>query len=270
VTRPVITSPSNQRIKDLVRLKDRKGDQAETHFVVEGAREIDRALKSGFKLTEIFYCHDVANDKSLGIVHSTLDSLKQQITSTVFERIATRGSSDGLIAVFQTITYCMPPIESLKKSPNKIIIATEDVEKPGNLGAILRTADASGMPVVVALDKTVDIWNPNVIRASLGGIFSVPVVCMTSSDFFEWCQTHKYRTVASMLSSDSQSLFDTKLTGHAAVILGNEASGLSEFWQKKADEKVCIPMLGLCDSLNVSVAGALFMYEALRQTRTNI
>lgn len=261
----LITSPTNPTIKELVRLKDRKGDRAARSFVVEGLREIERAIASGFSLEDLFYCPEELKTKGFAIVESARDSRLAEVSKEAFSKVATRDGSDGLIGVFGIRSATFNDILKKTNGRSPFILAVENVEKPGNLGAILRTADGAGVHGVIVLGHTVDPWNSNVIRSSLGGVFSVPVLNCESSDFFNWCQDNKIRTVAAALTERSRSLYETNLKGAIAVVLGSEAHGLTEDSVARCGESVVIPMNGTCDSLNVSVAAGIFVYEALRQ-----
>ena len=261
---PEITSPTNPKIKDLVRLKDRKGERAEECFVVEGLREINRAFQSGFELLELYQCLVLIPDLPKTLVAKTYVALTY-ISQEAFQKVAVREGSDGLIAVFKARTIGLESLTTLVVGKVPLIVAAEDVEKPGNLGAILRTADAAGVHAVVVLDQAVDPWNQHVIRASLGGVFSVPVIHATSEEFFAWCQKNKVSTVAAALSQRSSTVFKQNLKEPTAILLGSEARGLSKFWFENATHLAQIPMFGVCDSLNVSVAAAVFIYEAVRQ-----
>lgn len=261
---PEITSPTNPKIKDLVRLKDRKGERSDDCFVVEGLREITRACQSGFDMVELYQCLALMPQLP-EMLASKEHILHAHISQEAFQKIAVREGSDGVIAVFKTRSVGLESLTAIVANKVPLIVAAEDVEKPGNLGAILRTADAAGVHAVVVLDKAVDPWNQHVIRASLGGVFFVPVIQTSSDAFYDWCVDHKVATVAAALSERSSSIFRQNLKDPVAILLGSEARGLSRFWFEKSTHLVQIPMLGVCDSLNVSVAAGVFIYEALRQ-----
>lgn len=262
-----ISSPTNPTIKELVRLKDRKGERAETSFLVEGCREIERALTMGFRLEDLFVCQQSLSSHSESLLQKVVGKRTVEVTKEAFAKVATREGSDGVIAVFAD--RCSTFNDILKRSGNRgpFVLAIENVEKPGNLGAILRTADGAGVDGVIMLGTTVDTWNPNVIRASLGGVFAVPVVSSRTEEFFDWCHQHKLETFAAVLSEKSRNLFGQRLRRPLAIILGSEATGLSEDIKTSASHHIMIPMHGVCDSLNVSVAAGILSYEAVRQDR---
>ena len=265
----VIASPSNQTIKDLVRLKDRRGERAEHSFVVEGRREIERAMASNFVLEDFFYCPQELDASGRSLVESVSSPRRAEVSKEAFAKIATREGVDGMVAVFTQKKNSFSDIEKKAAKAPIFVVVVEDVEKPGNLGAVLRTADGSGVHGVVVLGKSVDIWNANVIRSSLGGVFSMPVVHAEGPEFFKWCKQQGVKLLGAALSSESKSIYDADLRGPLAVLFGCEATGLSKATMSQLDESAIIPMNGLCDSLNISVAAGVFMYEALRQ-RTSI
>jgi RNA methyltransferase, TrmH family len=266
MNRQEISSPSNQMIKELVRLKERRGDRARQFFLVEGAREIERAWSKDFFLHEIFVCPTLLSEKSLTFL-SRLPNQRQIVLSKVaFSKVATRESTDGILAVFANKNFEFQDILCRADKDSPFIIVLENVEKPGNLGAILRSADGIGVHGVVLLGRKIDTWNPNVIRSSLGAVFSVPITYCDNYDvFFEWCELHKIQVIASVLSEKSSSIFDQPLTGPVAIALGEESTGLSSTFISRSHNSVMIPMNGVGDSLNVSVAAGILMYEALRQ-----
>ena len=265
----VINSPSNQTIKDLVRLKDRKGERHLQSFVVEGSREIERALASNFVLEDIFYCPEELDASGRSLVEQAKGCRRAEVSREAFAKIATREGSDGLVAVFKQRKFSFSDIEKRAAKADLFMVAVEDVEKPGNLGAVLRTADGSGVHGVVCLGKTVDVWNQNVVRSSLGALFSVPVVHCEGPEFFSWCKAHGVKLVGATLSEHSKHIHDTNLRGPVAIIFGCEATGLTKSTLSHLDEAVTIPMNGVCDSLNISVAAGVFMYEAMRQRASN-
>jgi TrmH family RNA methyltransferase len=266
MTNTLIASPSNQIIKDLVKLKSRKGERSCRSFVVEGAREIERAVRQGFTLEELFVCPTLWGEQTKAMLGELFDVRTTKVSKEAFSKVATRESSDGLLAVFKHREFTLQDILNRAGQTAPFIVVLENVEKPGNLGAILRSADGAGVHGVVILGKNIDLWNPNVIRSSLGAVFSVPTLyCPDQDSFFEWCAKRKIKTIAAVLSEKSKPIYEEVLTGPMAVALGSEANGLSKTLISKIDRSVIIPMHGICDSLNVSVAAGIFMYEVQRQ-----
>ena len=155
-------------------------------------------------------------------------------------------------------------LENLKLKVNPVVIVLESVEKPGNLGAVLRSADAAGVDAVIVCDPLTDLYNPNLIRSSIGGIFTVPTVAATSAETIKWLKANNIKIYTAQLQ-DSEWYYDTDMTGGTAIVMGTEATGLTEIWREAADAHIKIPMLGRLDSLNVSVSAAILMYEAVRQ-----
>jgi TrmH family RNA methyltransferase len=247
-----ITSPTNERIKGLIRLREKRHRNAEGVFVVEGPRMVDRAIESGLKPLEI-YIDDPTSDLA------NADAL--MVEPTVLSRASYRSQSEGVIAVFEQFPLTLDQID-LDDTP--LVLAAESIEKPGNLGAMLRTADAFGANGFVAIGETVDVFNPNVIRASTGALFTVPVALCGLDDFGLWLEDHSIRLIAA--SPESQNtLWDTDMTGASALLVGAEDTGLSKSATQRCDSLVAIPMFGASDSLNTSVSLALLAYEAVRQ-----
>lgn len=261
----MITSPTNQTIKDLVRLKNRKGIESEHSFLVEGVRECQRALRAGFNLKSLFFCKDLLNADGQSFVLQAPQNVCTSVSQQAFAKVATREGSEGILTVFDQKTFSVTDIKKRAKSQPIFVVVIEDLEKPGNLGAILRTADGADVHGVIVLGMNVDVWNPNVIRSSLGGVFSVPTVCLKHADFFEWCRSNKIKKIAAALDDRSRPVFGEDLRDPVAIIVGSEARGLSDEVLEKSDRICMIPMLGICDSLNVSVAAGVLMYETRRQ-----
>ncbi len=247
-----ITSPTNERIKRLIRLREKRHRNAEGVFVVEGPRMIDRAIESGLKPLEI-YIDDPTSELA------NADAL--MVEPTVLSRASYRSQSEGVIAVFEQFPLTLDQID-LDDTP--LVLAAESIEKPGNLGAMLRTADAFGANGFVAIGETVDVFNPNVIRASTGALFTVPVALCGLDDFGLWLEDHSIRLIAASPGSQN-TLWDTDMKGASALLVGAEDTGLSKSATQLCDSLVAIPMFGLSDSLNTSVSLALLAYEAMRQ-----
>ncbi len=263
----MITSRSNPKIKNIVRLQKAAERRKQNLTIIEGKREIERALISGWNMRELFVCEELAG-KSLNILkmHLNADCSVETVTKDVFELIAYREGSDGLLALSRPMNLSLKEIEI---STNPLIIVLESVEKPGNMGAILRTADAAGVDAVIVCDPQTDLYNPNTIRASLGCIFSIPVVSTDSKDTLEWLRKNEIAVYATSLEASSDYL-EAEFSNPSAIILGTEASGLSEFWTNNSDKNIRIEMKGIADSLNVSVSAAVVVFEALRQRKQSL
>lgn len=267
-----ITSLQNPRVKHIVKLRDDKKQRIEDDvMLVEGFDEITLALSAGHKPQTLLSAPELASQQLTFPAAETIT-----VTRAVFEKMSYRNNPDGWLAVFPIPSTTFASMESggaiapLPKLP--LIIIAESIEKPGNLGAILRTADAAHVDAVLLCDPRVDLWNPNVVRASRGTIFSVPVVECDNASALEWLKSRKHalsgvetmRVLAATPSADVlYSAVD--LRQPVAIAVGTEAEGLTDFWMQNADLRVKIPMLGKVNSLNVSVSTALIVYEAVRQ-----
>lgn len=255
----LIESPKNSRVKELIKLRDSRTRRKLNRFILEGDREVLRAIRSGIEITQLFVCAEYLREEGQeAIKESGIDPFF--ISPLVFEKLALRSMSGGLVATAIPRYY---ELSHLDETPNPFILVVETVEKPGNLGAILRTADGSGADMVVVLDQTTDIYNPNCIRASLGGLFSVPVAKLNTDQFVDYCQREAVQVLAA--SPDGKApYYESDLRGPTALIFGSEALGLSPLWSEIAT-LISIPMHGICDSLNVSVSAAIISYELRRQ-----
>ena len=186
-----------------------------------------------------------------------------QIPAFLYEKVAYRGSTEGIIAEVHSVPRAL---EDLRLGESPLVMVLESVEKPGNLGAVLRSADAAGADAVIVCDPLTDIWNPNLIRSSVGAVFSVPVAVCTSADAIAFLEKRGIRILTAQLQ-DSEWYYDTDMTGATALVMGTESTGLTQAWRDSADAHIKIPMLGRLDSLNVSVSAAVLLYEAVRQRK---
>jgi len=252
-----ITSLQNPKIKYIVKLREDKRQRLKDGvMIVEGHDELTLALSSGLKPQSLLTAPEldpVAMDISLADVIT--------VTRAVFEKISYRDNPDGWLGIFP-----IPKISlaDLKLSASPLVIVAESVEKPGNLGAILRTADAAGVDALLVCDPRVDLWNPNVVRASRGAVFTVPTVEVDSPTALEWLRSRKMRVLAATPSAEVL-YTDINLKEPIAIAVGTEDEGLTDFWMQNAEIKVKIPMTGKINSLNVSIATALITYESVRQ-----
>lgn len=269
---PSITSLQNPRIKRIVKLSDRRYRDEVGQTIVEGLREVGLALHAGPAPLEAYVCAERLAPEAHPLVRQ-LEKLAAarrtelfEVTPAVFEKIAYRGESGGLLLV---IAYRSVELNELTADVPFLVII-EEAEKPGNLGAILRTADAAGVDAVIAPiapgGRGTDLHNPNVIRASLGAYFTVPVVAAPATEIIEWLGERDIEIIAATPAA-ARLYTDVDLTGPVAIVMGSEAWGLSETWLAAADRPVRIPMAGQVDSLNLSAATALLLYEVVRQRR---
>ncbi|MFN8494282.1 MAG: RNA methyltransferase [Caldilineaceae bacterium] len=263
-----IVSPQNQHIKDVVKLAKHAERQARRVTTLEGLREIARALAYGITPTEAYICPELVKNAEAGPILAQLQTFAQnrrtalfEVTPEVFAKIAYRDNSDGLLLV---IPYLERTLEQLPLGAAPFLAVIEGVEKPGNLGAILRTADAAGVDGVIVCTGATDLHNPNVLRASLGTLFTVPVVEASTPATIAWLRQHKIQIIAT--TPDTETLYTTvDMTGSVAIVMGSEAEGLGAAWLAAADKTVRIPMHGAVDSLNLATSTALLLYEAIRQ-----
>jgi len=252
-----ITSLQNPRVKHIVKLRDDKKQRLlDDVMLVEGYDEIQLALAAGHKPQTLLSSPELASRQISGFEAETLT-----VTHAVFEKMSYRDNPDGWLALFP-IPHTS--LDDLKLSETPLIIIAESVEKPGNLGAMLRTADAAHVDAILLCDPRVDLWNPNVVRASRGAVFSVPVVECDNASVLEWLKGRKMRVLAATPSAEVL-YSDVDMSRSIAIAVGTEDKGLTDFWMQNADLKVKIPMMGKVNSLNVSVSTALILYETVRQ-----
>ena len=250
----IITSTQNARIKHVVTLQQKSSLRREEGlFVVEGQREIEHCIACGYEIVELFV---------LDTTNYTGDIEPTFVTAQVYEKMAYRESTEGIIAVAKVKSHRLQDLKFNKRNP--LVVVLESVEKPGNLGAILRTAEAANVDAVIVCDPLTDIYNPNLIRASIGGVFSVPVATCASKECIEFLKANKIRILTAQLQ-DSYDYYDYDMSHATALVMGTESTGLSQQWRDAADVHIRIPMLGRLDSLNVSVSTAILIYEAVRQ-----
>ena len=244
----IITSVQNARIKHVVALQQKSSLRREEGlFVVEGQREIEHCIACGYEVVELF-------------------KRDENVTPQVYEKMAYRGSTEGIIAMAKCKDHSLSILSPLTSHHSPLIIVLERVEKPGNLGAILRTAEAAGVDAVIVCDPLTDLYNPNLIRASIGGVFNVPTAVCTSEECIAFLKANGIKILTAQLQ-DSYEYYDYDMTQATAIVMGTESTGLTQQWREAADAHIRIPMLGRLDSLNVSVSAAILMYEAVRQRR---
>ena len=252
-----ITSLQNERIKSLVKLRDDKRQrQRESLMLVEGRDEINLALSAGHRPQIVVTCAALARQAM-----DFPNTERLEVTRAVFEKLSVRDNPDGWLAI---LPLPQRKFSDLQFKEQPLIIIAESVEKPGNLGAVLRTADAAGVDAVVVCDPRVDLYAPNVVRASRGTIFSVPCIEATNQEAFDFLKQRSIPVLAATPSAQ-QPYTSRDLRGPVAIAVGTEDEGLTDFWMQRADSQVLIPMVGKVNSLNLSIATALIVYEAVRQ-----
>lgn len=265
-----ISSGQNPKLKAAIKLKDRSERDETSLFLIEGYREVLRAFDAGVHFHSLFVCSSFF----LGINEPDLIEKIQETqcpiytcTESVFSKLSYRDRPDGLVAIAHQMRHTLQDLVArITNKSHPFLLIAEAIEKPGNLGSILRSSDAAGVDGVVVCDRCTDVYNPNVVRASVGTLFTCPVVEAKGSDTLLWLRERKIKIVAATPSA-KQEYTDIDLTGPIALVVGTEQLGLSDPWLKACDTQVRIPMLGVADSLNVSTAATLLLYEVVRQRR---
>ena len=260
--REIITSAQNPKIKELISLQEKSRVRKEKGlFVVEGRREFEHCVRSGFKVRTAFICSEIIDSQWIDAVLAGSDSLVVDLPAALYQKVAYRSGTEGIVA---EVECRQRSLESLALGQEPLIVVLESVEKPGNLGAVLRSADAAGADAVIVCDPLTDLYNPNLIRSSIGAIFTVPVVTASSEETIKWLKDNNIQILTAQLQ-DSQWYYDTSMLGPTAIVMGTESTGLTQIWRNAADAHIRIPMLGRLDSLNVSVSAAILLFEAVRQ-----
>jgi len=258
-----ITSLQNSGIKRVVRLRTKKTREAKGLTIVEGVREVRQALNAGLRFTGVYICRE-------GVYHCPEDLVAEMevkqlrifdTVCSVYDKMCYGDRKEGVLALVEQPSYTL---ENLEFSAAPLVVVMERVEKPGNLGAILRTCDGAGVEALIVCDELTDVYNPNVVRSSLGAVFTVPAVTCTNKEAVDFLRSKGIRIFAAVVQAEG-GYYKKDMTGSCAIVVGSEQDGLSDFWRRNADEQVRIPMLGKVDSLNVSVSAAVMIYEAVRQ-----
>lgn len=256
-----ITSSQNPKIKLLLQLQQKSSERRKAGlFVVEGRRELMHCLETGFDIACVFWCPAV--EVGTEPLPALPDGVRVfEVSKAVYEKVAYRGTTEGIIA---EVRIRQLSLTDLRLPEQSLVVVLERVEKPGNLGAVLRSADAAGVDAVIVCDPLTDLYNPNLIRSSVGAFFSVPCVACTSEACIDFLKQRGIQILTAQLQ-DSRLYYDTDMRRPTAIVMGTEATGLTSQWREAADAHIRIPMLGRIDSLNVSVSAAVLMYEAVRQ-----
>lgn len=263
----IIHSLHNTRIKLARRLRDRQGRLQQGRMIIDGWREACRALAGGVEPCELFLCADLLDpprQAELQTLARARGCELTHVTQDVFHKLAFGARGEGVVLV---ATTPQTTLSQLPLGDRPLIVVLEGVEKPGNLGAVIRSADAAGVSAVLVADGGTDLYNPNAIRASLGTIFHLAICAAPATEVRAWLTTHGVHIFAARLDS-ARSYADADLRGPCAFVLGSEAHGLSPIWQQETIDSLRLPMHGVADSLNVAATAAVLVYEAWRQRRT--
>lgn len=260
-----IQSRQNEQVKNLVKLRERKHRDRQSRFIIEGLRELTHAIEAGYTIDDIYFCPEhfpqEVHAQFIDDVRSEATAPLTRLSEDAFEKASYREGPDGIIATAQQQGNVLA---DLKRTDNPLILALEGIEKPGNLGAILRSADGAGADAVILVDCVLDIYNPNAIRSSQGLIFALPIVTATRAQLREWLTENDIAVVATTPDTD-QLHWDIDFKKPSALFMGSESDGLTDAWLQDADARIRIPMEGQADSLNVAAAAAVCLYEAKRQ-----
>jgi TrmH family RNA methyltransferase len=283
---PLITSLQNERVKTAVKLRDRRGRDRQKRMLIDGQREIGLALAADVLIECLFICDELCDDASAKLIWQAKATGAEllQVSRPVMEKLAFGDRAEGLLAVAQPprrslgdvavqLKLAPPEVDEFAPPSNisfdaiaaqPLIAILESVEKPGNLGAVLRTADAAGVSAVLVADGATDLFNPNAVRASLGAIFTVPLAAAEATTILAWLRTYQFQVLATRVDG-SIDYTTAAYHGRRAIVLGSESRGLSDAWRGDDIQAIRLPMQGQVDSLNVSATAAVLFYEALRQ-----
>lgn len=257
---PIITSTQNPKIKNIVALEKARERKSQNLFVIEGTKELALAIAGGYSIDSVFFCPDIIDFKILQTIVRD-EQLYIPVEKNVFSKIAYRESTGGVIALAKKKEH---HLNTVKLGSNPLLLILEGVEKPGNLGAILRTADAAGIHAVIICDPRVDFYNPNVIRSSIGCVFTNQIASASSDETIQWLKDNDISVFCTYLKA-SKPYYEVDYTKSCAIIMGTESTGLSPLWIENSKANIIIPMQGKIDSMNVSTAAAVVIFEASRQ-----
>jgi RNA methyltransferase, TrmH family len=257
-----ITSRQNPKIKNLLLLQKHAERESRGRFIIEGLKEIEKAVRAGYTIDSVFFCPSIFDPVKFKVFSGeTPPNQTYEVNQAVYEKIAYRENSGGLVAVAISKPH-MP--ENIALPQNPLILVIEGIEKPGNIGAIYRTADAAGVDAILVSGTKTDFYNPNAIRASLGCVFSVPTIILPPNEAIKWLRGNGIRIFSTHLEA-SKPYHLCDFSAPSAIVVGTEDKGLSDEWANAADERIVIPMAGLADSMNVSASAAVIIFEAKRQ-----
>ena len=264
-----ITSVQNSFIKELAQLKEKSRLRKQTQtFLIEGLREISLAIQGNYVIQTILAATSIINNEA---IEKLLDSVNYQIevieiSNDIYQKLALRESTEGILAVAKSKDLSLNSI--VFKNENPLILVAEAPEKPGNIGALLRTADAAGIDAVLIANPKTDIYNPNIIRSSIGCVFTTQIATGTTSEIISFLKEHNINIYGAALTA-SVEYQTVDYTKPSAIIVGTEATGLTDEWLQNTAKNIIIPMRGAIDSMNVSVSAAIILFEAVRQRGNN-
>lgn len=260
-----IESPQNNHVKNLVKLRDRKHRNRQDKFIIEGLRELEHAIDSDYPVITVYYCPELfpseLHPEFIKRLQANSDLQLIRMHSSAFNKGCFREGPDGLIAISETKEISL---SSLQLGKNSTLLVLEGIEKPGNLGAIIRSAEGAGVDAIILNNCLLDIYNPNAIRASQGIVFRLPILSAETEYLCQWLKDNEFISVATTPNTNN-SYSDQSYSKRTALLMGSESHGLSEKWLNEAEHLINIPMKGHADSLNVSVATAICLYEINRQ-----
>ena len=258
-----INSIQNPFIKNLLKLQEKARERKKQGlFLIEGKREIELAKKGDYEITSLLFLSTVKNDALLSNFHDIEQIL---ISQEIYDKLAYRKTTEGILAIAKTKSLSLSDI---KLSKNPLILVAESIEKPGNIGAILRTADAANIDAVLIADAKSDMYNPNIIRSSVGCVFTNQIATATSEEIIAFLKEKNVQIFAATLQNSNE-YHKENYTKSSAIVVGTEDTGLTEIWREHATQNINIPMQGVIDSMNVSVAAAIILFEAKRQRNFN-
>ncbi len=260
---PVITSPHNSKIKNILALEKSRERTRQHTFVLEGKRELSLAVAADYKLVTVFFCPEIVKEEEVSSIVRDLQLLIP-VDRSVFAKIAYRDTTEGIVAVLSQKDHVL---KSIKLGENPLVLVLEGVEKPGNLGAILRTADAAHLDAVILCDAKTDFYNPNVIRSSVGCLFTTQTASGATDEVIRWLIDNGLKILVTDLKG-AIPYYEIDYCNPTAIVMGTESTGVSTRWREIADTRIIIPMRGKIDSMNVSNAAAVITFEALRQRKS--
>lgn len=260
-----ISSVQNPFIKQVIQLQDKaKARKQSGTFIIEGQREIELAIKGGYEVETLLFCPELSG-KSENLKVEIAENLKVEISKEVYQKLAYRDTTEGIIAIAKSKTL---QLSDLKVGKNPLILVAEGLEKPGNIGALLRTADAANIDAVIIANPKSDMYNPNIVRSSVGCLFTRQIAVASSEEAIAFLKEHHINIYCAILQ-DSTTYHTQNYNEPTALVVGTEATGITEIWRQNSTKNINIPMQGVIDSMNVSVAAAILVFEAKRQRKFN-